>query len=116
MKTMTAPRRTRIPSTTKTMATPTMTPITTTAAATVSKTAVGEEMLYGFYPDRDNINIFSVRVPREAFPAIELDSISVKIENDQGYICAEERESHDLEIFLETSLQPLHERQTPDDS
>ena len=77
--------------------TPTTT-TTTAAASTLIKAAVGEEMSFGFHPDRDNIGIFSVRVPREAFPAIEPDSISVRIENDQGYICAEERESYNLEI------------------
>merc|ERR1712130_87111 len=95
----------------KTMPTPTtMTPIaatttrttgtttTATAAAAVSKTAIDEEISYGFHPDRDNTNIFSMRVPRKAVPAIEPDSISVKVENDEGYICAEEAEIHDLEI------------------
>ena len=83
--------------TTSMRTTPTTT-TTTAATSTLIKAAVGEEMSFGFHPDRDNIGIFSVRVPREAFPAIEPDSISVRIENDQGVICAEERESYNLEI------------------
>jgi hypothetical protein len=78
--------------------TTTTTTTTTTIETTALSKAVGEEMSYGFHPDRDNIKIFSVRIPRKAIRTIEPDSINVKIENDQGYICAEERESLNLEI------------------
>ena len=40
----------------------------------------------------------SERVTRKAILHKKPDSINVKIENDEGYICAEERESHNLEI------------------
>jgi len=69
---------------------------------------------FGFYPDRDNVKLFSVRipisvvspkepdvserVPRKAVPHEKPDSMNVKIENDKGYICAEVKESHNLEI------------------
>jgi len=69
---------------------------------------------FGFYPDRDNVKLFSVRipisvvspkepdvserVPRKAVPHKKPDSMNVKIENDKGYICAEVRDSHNLEI------------------
>ena len=69
---------------------------------------------FEFYPDRDNIKFFSLRIPisvvfsnvpdvleraaRGAVSSGEPDSINVKIENDQGYICAEERDTYDLEI------------------
>jgi len=72
------------------------------------------ETNFDFFPDRDNIKLFSLRipitvlsaevqdaserVPRKALPPRNPDSINVKVENDQGYICAEERESHNLEI------------------
>jgi len=71
-------------------------------------------LVFGFFPDRDSINLFSIRIPnsvvttkesdvpqrvtRKADPREKPDSISVKIKNNQGYICAEERESHNLEI------------------
>jgi hypothetical protein len=79
-----------------------------TNASAVNKTT------FGFYPDRDNVELFSLRipinvvaptepdvserVPRKAVSTKEPDSINVKIVNDQGYICAEERESRNLEI------------------
>jgi hypothetical protein len=40
----------------------------------------------------------SERLPRKAVPPKEPDSLNVKVENDEGFICAEERESHHLEI------------------
>jgi hypothetical protein len=40
----------------------------------------------------------SERVPGNAIPHEKPDSLNVKIENDKGHICAEERDSHNLEI------------------
>ena len=84
------------------MPTPTPTPTPTNMQPTIEtgsfSEATGDYMLYGFFPDRDNLNVFSVRVPRKAVIDKKTDSINVKIENDQGYICAEETRSRDLEI------------------
>ena len=67
--------------------------------------AVKNKTTFEFYPDRDDIKLFSLRIPiavlstKDAVPpVIEADSINVKIENDQGYICAEKANSHHLEI------------------
>jgi len=69
---------------------------------------------FDFYPDRDDAKLFSLRIPTSvvspkepdvservpstAVPPKEPDSINVKIVNDRGYICAEKRKSHKLEI------------------
>jgi len=69
---------------------------------------------FDFYPDRDDAKLFSLRIPTSvvspkepdvservpstADPPKEPDSINVKIVNDRGYICAEKRKSHKLEI------------------
>ena len=67
------------------------------------------------FPDRDSIKLFSVRIPisvviakepgvlervprKAAPPNNDPDSINVKIENDEGYVCAEVRDSRHLEI------------------
>ena len=54
---------------------------------------------FGFYPDRDNFNLFSIRIPTSAiYPKLRSLSISVKIKNVQGYTCAQESTIQDLEI------------------
>jgi len=54
--------------------------------------------IFDFFPDRDHLDIFSMRVPREAVSPREADSINVKIKNDQGYTCAEKTGVRELEI------------------
>ena len=57
------------------------------------------EGAFGFYPDRDNISLFSIRIPISAiYPKLREFSVSVKIENFQGYTCAQESPIQDLEI------------------
>jgi len=79
-----------------------------------ANTSAVKETTFGFHPDRDNIGVFTLRipisfvspkelnvsesVPREAAFSKKPDSLNAKIENDEGFICAEERESHSLEI------------------
>ena len=81
----------------------------------VTSTNAVNDATFGFYPDRDDVNFFSLRIPisivsakepdvservaRKPVSRIQIpDSINVKIKNDEGYICAEERNSHNLEI------------------
>jgi len=64
----------------------------------LANTSAVNKTSFGFYPDRDRIELFSVRVPISAVSHSEPDSINVKIENDEGYICAEETPIRDLEI------------------
>ena len=54
--------------------------------------------IFEFFPDRDRLNIFSMRIPREAVSPTEADSINVKIVNDQGYVCVEKTAVRELEI------------------
>jgi len=54
--------------------------------------------IFDFFPDRDHLDIFSMRIPREAVSPREADSINVKIKNDQGYTCAEKTGVRELEI------------------
>ena len=54
--------------------------------------------IFDFFPDRDHLDIFSMRVPREAVSPRAADSINVKIKNDQGYTCAEKTGVRELEI------------------
>ena len=86
------------------------------SASTVSLSVpkVETNLAFDFFPDRDSINLFSLRIPiravfakesdvseripRNAASPKEPDSLNVKVENDEGFICAEERESHNLEI------------------
>jgi len=86
----------------------------TASTVSLSVPKVETNLAFDFFPDRDSINLFSLRIPiravfakesdvseripRNAASPKEPDSINVKIENEEGYICAEERDSHDLEI------------------
>ena len=54
--------------------------------------------IFDFFPDRDRLNIFSMRIPRDAVSPKEADSINVKIRNDQGYTCVEKTGVRELEI------------------
>jgi len=80
----------------------------------LTNTSAVNKTTFGFYPDRDNVELFSLRIPisvvsptepdvsehipRKAVSPKKPDSINIKIVNAQGYICAEERDSHNLEI------------------
>ena len=73
-----------------------------------------DETEFKFYPDRDSNKVFSIRIPisiaihkQQGFlgqaprvkpPPGKSNLISIKIENDQGYTCAEKRMLRDLEI------------------
>ena len=66
--------------------------------AVLEKSKAVTSPTFGFYPDRDEASLFTLRIPRCGLSYNDPDAVNVMVQNAQGYICADEKPIRDLEI------------------